>query len=38
MEDNKEGLAAEEDRTILLGEKSEWIPLDDGNDEWEETE
>lgn len=37
LEDNKEGFAAEEDRSILILDKSEWIPLDDGSDEWEDT-
>jgi hypothetical protein len=36
-EDNWEGVAAEEDRSNLVGEKSDsWIPVDDGSDEWEE--
>jgi hypothetical protein len=36
MEEATEGLEAEVDHTTLITGGSEWIPLDDGDEEWEE--
>jgi len=36
--DATEGQAAELDRSILVADGSVWIPLDDGNEDWEDSE